>query len=444
MKKIPKDVEPVLEEKQHSRLINLNPQDFGLLLKDLLKWTPISIVLGILSGAASAVFLISLKMVTEYRVSHPNIVYVLPFAGLLIGYVYHKYAGLAAKGNNLVIEEVNSNKGHIPLKMTPLVLIGTVLTHLFGGSAGREGTAIQMGASMADSVWSFLGLSREYRKLMLMAGISGGFSSVFGTPVAGLVFGLEVQSLGKIKYDGLIPCLITAFVGDYVTRIIGATHSHYPQIVTVGLDLVSLLKFSVAGILFGFVSIAFIELIHVIKKVLKTSFPWSPIHPFIGGVTLLIMTYLEGSQEYLGLSLPMIQDSLRTGVFGYAFIIKLLFTAVTLGSGYLGGEVTPLFVIGSTCGYFLGIVFGVDPYLMASVGFVAVFAGCSNTPLACSIMAIELFGGGIASYVIPTCYMAYLASGHRGIYSTQRVEVAKNMTVEIESDISLAENQERK
>lgn len=432
------------KELSKKRLLNLYPEDLANTLKDYTKWLGISLILGTLSGAASAVFLISLGWATDYRVSHPRIVYVLPLVGLAIGYIYHRYAGDAAKGNNLVIEEVNSNKGRIPLRMAPLVLLGTVGTHLFGGSAGREGTAIQMGASMADSVWERLRLSREDRKIMIMAGISGGFSSVFGTPVAGMVFGMEVQSLGRIKYDGLIPCLLTAFIGDYVTRLIGATHSHYPQVATISIDIVNLLKFSAAGILFGLISILFIELIHVIKKLLKTHVPWSPAHPFIGGAVLLVLTYLSGSQDYLGLSLPMIQDSLRTGVPSYTFLLKLVFTAVTLGSGYLGGEVTPLFVVGSTCGYFLGGVFGVDPYLMASAGFVAVFAGCSNTPLACSIMAIELFGGGIASYAIPACYMAYLASGHRGIYSTQRVEVPKNSCIELEPDECLHEYQERR
>lgn len=426
------------------KLFNLNSEDLANMLRDLAKWLGISLVLGTLSGGASAVFLISLEWATDYRVNNPSIVHALPVIGLGIGYIYHKYAGDAAKGNNLVIEEVNSNNGRIPLRMAPMVLLGTVGTHLFGGSAGREGTAIQMGASMADYVWEKIGLSKEDRKLMIMAGISGGFSSVFGTPVAGLIFGLEVQSLGRIKYDGLIPCLFTAFIGDYVTRLIGATHSHYPQVITTGIDLVSLLKFSASGIIFGLVSIAFIELIHAIRKLLWRYFPWSPVHPFIGGVVLLAMTFLVGSQDFLGLSLPLIQDSLRTSVPSNTFLIKLVFTAVTLGSGYLGGEVTPLFVIGSTCGYFLGNVLGVDPYLMASAGFVSVFAGCSNTPLACSIMAIELFGGGVASYAIPSCYLAYLASGHRGIYSTQRVEVPKNSCTEIEPDECLSDFQKRR
>jgi H+/Cl- antiporter ClcA len=386
-----------------------------------------------------------LQWATNFRLANPTLLFLLPVVGLLLGWIYHRFAGTAARGNNLIIEEVHINKEPIPVKMAPLVLLGTVLTHLFGGSAGREGTAIQMGSSLADWLHRRLGLSREDRRMMLMAGISGGFGSVFGTPVAGFVFGLEVQSLGRIRYEGILPCLIAALVGDLATRAWGVAHTHYPALINIEPDLVLILKVVAAGIAFGLTSLLFIELTHSIKHIAKQLLPWSPLRPLVGGVVIIGLVLLIGSQDYLGLSLPLIQQSLKaTGVVAFAFLFKLVFTAVTLGSGFLGGEVTPLFVIGSTLGYTVGRVLGVDPVFMASIGFVAVFAGASNTPLACALMGMELFGGGSALYLILGTFVAYLASGHRSIYVTQRVDTPKVLGLDILAEESLEALSERR
>jgi H+/Cl- antiporter ClcA len=329
--------------------------------------------------------------------------------------------------------------------MAPFVLFGTVMTHLFGGSAGREGTAIQMGASLADGVRRLLRLSPEDRRLMLMAGISGGFGSVFGTPVAGFVFGMEVQSVGRIRYEGMVPCLVAAIVGDLVTRAWGVTHALYPALVNVEIDPLLLVKVVIAGIAFGLTSILFVELIHTVKHLHNRYLKYPPLRSFVGGAVIVGLMLIVDTQDYLGLSLPLIQQSLDgTGVPTFAFLLKLIFTAITLGSGFLGGEVTPLFVIGSTLGFTLGGLLGVDPTFMASIGFVAVFAGASNTPLACSLMALELFGGGSALYIVVGCVIAYLASGHRGIYVTQIVNSPKAHGVDIPADESLRAIAERR
>jgi H+/Cl- antiporter ClcA/CBS domain-containing protein len=347
-------------------------------------------------------------------------------AGLLIGWLYFQFGGAAAQGNNLVIDEVNRNRSRIPLRMAPLVLLGTVVTHLFGGSAGREGTAIQMGASLADGVRRVLRLNQEDRRLSLMAGISGGFGSVFGVPVAGAVFGMEVQGVGRIYYEGLIPCLVASYVGDLVTRAWGVPHAHYPQFANVPIQPGLLLMVMIAGTAFGLASLVFVELTHAIKRMMALTTKWTPLYPLVGGVTIIAMTWLVGSQDYLGLSLPLIENSFNgQGVLMFAFLLKLIFTAVTLGTGYLGGEVTPLFVIGATLGYSLGGILGVDPTFLAAIGLVAVFAGASNTPLACALMGVELFGGGLTIYLFLGCIVAYLASGHRGIYATQLVHIPK-------------------
>lgn len=403
--------------------------DFAAFLRTLGKYTFLGGAVGVLAGTASAVFLVALDWATATRIASPALVLALPIGGFAVGWIYHRFAGAAAQGNTLVIETLHTDDDavRIPLRMAPLILLGTVITHLFGGSAGREGTAIQMGASLAEGLRRVLRLGPVDRRLLIMAGISGGFGSVFGTPVAGLVFGMEVQHVGRIRYEGLIPCLAASYVGDLVTRAWGVGHAHYPQFAPVSIDAGLLIKVVIAGIVFGLTSTAFIELIHLIKHMLAKYVRYMPLRPLLGGVVIVALSLLLNTQDYLGLSLPLLMQSLDgTGVIFGAFALKLLSTTITLGSGFLGGEVTPLFVIGATLGYTLGHLLSVDPAFMASLGFVAVFAGASNTPLACALMGIELFGGGAPVYLILACVMAYLSSGHRSIYGSQRVDTPKN------------------
>lgn len=419
-------------------LFNFNLSEFAAFLRSAIKWLILGALVGTLAGTASAIFLISLAHATQIRLDNQWLLLLLPLAGFITGWVYWHFGGTAGKGNNLVIDEVNNNQSRIPLRMAPFVLAGTVVTHLFGGSAGREGTAIQMGASLADSLQRLLHLNANDRRLMIMAGIAGGFGSVFGVPAAGFVFGMEVQNVGRIRYEGLLPCLVASLTGDFVTRALGAHHSHYPTMAAVEVDPVIMLKVAIAGVAFGLTSMLFIELIHGIKHILQRVTGWPPLYPLIGGAAIILMTLLTGTTDYLGLSLPLISNSVDgTGVIAFAFLLKLLFTTVTLGSGYYGGEVTPLLVIGSTLGFTMGHLLGVDPSFMACIGLVAVFAGASNTPLASAIMGIELVGGGSALYLFLGCAVAYIASGHRGIYATQQVAFPKSFGFELQQDDTL-------
>lgn len=395
----------------------------------LVKWIVLGSIVGVLSGTASAIFLVWLNWATEVRTANPYLLFLLPLAGFVIGWSYYRVGGSAARGNNLVIEQIHLNKDPIPLRMAPMVLLGTVLTHLFGGSAGREGTAIQMGSSLADGLRRVLKLEGEDRRLLVLAGISGGFGSVFGTPIAGFVFALEAPAMGRIRYEGVIPCLTAALVGDLVTRAWGVTHTQYQALAEIGINPLLLLAVVLAGIGFGWVSLIFIELLELIRHYSRKFISYPPLRPVLGGLMVIGMTLVLGKQDYLGLSLPLIKDTMNgTGVEPLAFLLKVIFTAVTLGTGFVGGEVTPLFVMGATAGYSIGRLLGIDPAFMAALGFVAVFAGASNTPLACTIMAVELFGGGSLLYVGAACFVAYLASGHRGIYGTQRIATPKTAT----------------
>jgi H+/Cl- antiporter ClcA len=399
--------------------------DYRGFFRHLIKWTALGSLVGILCGSASALFLHVLDLVTRLRLERPALIVFLPLAGLGIGWVYHRYGGAAARGSNLIIDELHTNASRIPFRMFSLILIGTWVSHLFGGSAGREGTAIQMGTSLADNLRRLLGLNRADRRLMIMAGVSGGFGSVFGTPVAGVVFGMEFQSAGRMRYDGIVPCLVSACVGDLVTRAWGIRHSHYAPFPDFPIDAGLLIKVVLAGIAFGLAGLLFIEFTHLVKWGFGR-LPVAPyIRPVIGGVLVIGLTVLVGTTDYNGLSIPFITRSLDgTGVPPEVWILKLVFTGLTLGSGFVGGEVTPLFLIGAALGYTLGGPLGVPPTFLAALGFTAVFAGASNTPIACTVLAVEIFGGGGEVYVLVANVIAYLSSGNRSIYTAQRIGVA--------------------
>lgn len=421
------------------------PDDFGMsetfaLLRHIGRWLPLAGLVGILAGAASALFLALLARATQAFNAENRLLLLLPVAGFVIGWVYWKYGGLANGGTGHVIDQGHTPTVRVPARMAPLVLAGTVITHLFGGSAGREGTAVQMGASLADSLRRVLHITDEQdRRWMIQAGISGGFSAVFGTPIAGVVFALEVINVGRVRYDALVPCLISALIGDLTARFLGATHTHYPQTSLTALEGVLVAKVALAGALFGLCAWLFVWLMHAIKGMAARFIAWSPWRPVVGGVLVIGLTLILNTTDYLGLGLPLIERSVSgEGVMMLAFLGKLVFTALTLGTGFVGGEVTPLFAMGATLGYTLGGILGIDPAWLASIGFVAVFAGASNTPLACALMGVELFGGGAALYLVVACVLAYLFSGHRGIYMTQRLDVPKSPT-EVRAGVTLRE-----
>jgi len=402
------------------------------------KWTLLGAWTGILSGAASAAFLWALDLATETRAGHPWLLFLLPVAGAIIGLIYANHGKNVAGGNNLLLEQIHDPKQKIPFRMAPLILVTTVMTHLFGGSAGREGTAVQMGGTLADLATLPLRLSDRDRRILLMAGISAGFGSVFGTPLAGAVFGLEVLSVGRIRYDGLLPCLVASIVGDVVCRGLGIHHHSYLPPATFTLTPLLALLIPVAGLLFAAASACFAELTHWIQGLGKGMKGAPYVRPIIGGLVVIALTLAVGSQDYNGLGIPLIDRSFHAeGVPSYAFLLKILFTAITLGAGFKGGEVTPLFCIGATLGNAFALVTHQDPALFATLGFVAVFAGAANTPLACTIMGIELFGGHLALPLAIACIVAYLFSGHRGIYLSQQVHVPKTDQATIDDGATL-------
>jgi len=421
------------------------------ILKLLLRWTFLVIPVAVASGCMVALFLSLLEWAIEYRFAHTWLLYLLPVAGLLIHFIYQSVGKSSEKGNNLIMEEIHQPAAGVPKMMGPIILITTIITHLFGGSAGREGTAVQIGGSLASMFSSWFKLNRQDTQTLLTAGVAAAFGAVFGTPLTGAIFAMEVLTIGRIQYSALLPCLMAAIIGDLTVSAIGVQHAHYhidvlPDIhhsfsQYFSLDLLLLTKAVIASVAFGLASYLFAELTYGIKNLFLESFKKKWIMPVLGGFIIILLTIVLGKPDYLSLGVQAEYPQAVTissafhkgGADTWSWFWKSVYTAITLGCGFKGGEVTPLFYIGATLGNTLSQLLNAPVSLFAALGFIAVFAGATNTPLACTLMGIELFGGEFALFYAVACFTAYYFSGHSGIYTSQKIAVPKTSDSTTES-----------
>lgn len=380
----------------------------------------IIIIIAVLTGSASALFLWCLDRVTEIRELNLWIVYFLPIIGVLIAYVYHKYGKHSIKGNNLIFEEYHHAIQKIPLRITPLIFSSTVLSHLFGASVGREGTAMQMGTSIADQFSRLSPLKPEDRKGLLVAGISAGFASVFGTPFAALIFALEVLQVGRLQYRYVLHSILAAFIAHYICLTWGITHAVYTIPYVPHWSWWNIFWAFNAGIIFGLAAYVFAKSTNLVSSVSAKLVQSPVLRIFIGGTLIVLCYHFFNMNGYMGLGLHVISDAFSMQMENHVFLVKLLLTAFTIGVGYKGGEVTPLFFVGATLGNVLIWFIPLPSALLAGMGFVAVFAGATNTPIACTIMAVELFGFNSILYTSIACFTAFLFSGYSGIYLSQK------------------------
>jgi len=382
------------------------------------RWVAFAVVIGLASGVLSASFIAALNWATTTRTSHNGLLFLLPLAGLLVGAAYHYGGRGLERGSNLVIEQIHGQSEWIPFRLTPLIFSASVISHVAGASVGREGAAIQLAAGVTDPLSKRLGLPPMERSIMLVTAIAGAFGSVFGVPVAGAIFALEVQRVGRIRYEALVPAFVASFVGDAVVRGIGIDHTHFPTMTSIDFNISAVWKLVVFGCLAGIVAWAFIALTHFIRRTAGRLIPWYPARPLIGGVILVIVIAAFGWRDYSGLSMPLALEAMNGSAAGQ-WGTKFALTSLSIGMGFVGGEFIPLFVIGALAGASFASITGGNIAVFALIGSVAVLAGATNTPLACTVLGLELFGGqGLAWFAI-ACVIAYATSGNGSIYHAQ-------------------------
>ena len=431
------------------------PQHF-IILKQLIRWTLLTIPVALTIGSVVALFLWLLTTAIHFRFAHYWLLYCLPLAGLLIHFVYKWMGKSAEKGNNLIIEEIHQAGGGVPKRMAPIILLTTIITHLFGGSAGREGTAVQIGGSIAAMFGRWFKLTDADMRVLLTAGVAAGFGAVFGTPLTGAVFAIEVITIGRLQYDAILPALMASVIADITVAAWGIHHTAYhidafissnTWLPGLPVDILLLTKVIVAGACFGLASYVFATMVQQVKFVFSKIFKANWLIPVAGGIIIILLTIILGKPDYLSLGVDAEYPGAVTipsafqvgGAHTWSWLWKSIYTSVTLGTGFKGGEVTPFFYIGATLGNTLSALLNSPAGLFVALGFIAVFAGATNTPLACTFMGIELFGGEHALLFGIACFTAYFFSGHTGIYGSQKIAIPKIFGSGLPNDITLNE-----
>lgn len=393
----------------------------------IIKWLLLSLLIGITVGSASAFFLQTLDWVTQFRESHLWIVAFLPIGGFLVGLIYHHFGKEVESGNNLLIDAIHEPQKQIPFIMAPLVYVGTLITHLLGGSAGREGTALQMAGAFSSPLGRLFRLKNDEKSILVIASIAAGLGSVFGTPLAGAIFALEVYFIGRIKHEAIFPAFAASVFADMITRMWHTKHAHFEVDLIPNINFISVLYAIIGGVLFGLCAASFCKMIHWFSAKVKSNIVYAPLRPLYGGIIIALFLWFLGTTKYIGLGVPSIQLSFHQQMPIYDFALKMFFTVFTLSVGFKGGEVTPLFFIGATLGSALSLLIPLPTGLLAGMGFVAVFAGATNTPIASTIMALELFGSECGVFVAIACVVSYLISGNNSIYKNQIIGRSKHV-----------------
>ena len=389
-----------------------------------LKWLVLSVMVGLITGLVGSAFWHCLARVTEIRTQFPQLVLGLPAGGLLMVWLYHISRRDHDKGTNMVLAAVRE-QDRIPVRVTPLIFISTIITHLFGGSAGREGAALQMGGSIGNGLARALHLDRKSVNSMIMCGMSGAFSALFGTPMAAAIFSMEVVSVGLMYYAALVPCVISSLVALGVAKMLGVHGEHFTISELPAFELVSAIKIIILAVLCAAVSAVFCMILHKVSDFAKDTIKNPYIRVVAGSAVIILLTRMLGTADYLGAGMPVIERALEGEVRPEAFLLKMIFTAVTLGVGFRGGEIVPTLYVGATFGCLAGQLLGISSSLCAAAGMASVFCGVTNTPISALLIALELFGMDAFPFMMLGIAVSYMLSGYSGLYHSQKIVYSK-------------------
>ncbi len=398
------------------------------------RWIGFSIYTGIVLGLVCAAFSYCLRRSIAARVASPEMVFLLPLGGVLIAGFYKLLDYSKDGGTNLVLESIQSGK-EIPLRMTPLIFVSTVITQAFGGSAGREGAALQIGGSIGSFFGGLFKLNSEDKKVFIMSGMSAAFSALFGTPIAAAVFSMEVVSVGIMQYSALVPCTIASLMASAVAVRLGAVPESFRITEIVNFSAITAVKTIFLACLCAGVSVIFCIVLKAMHKLMSGFFTNVFARAVIGGTLIIIMTLLLRCWDYTGTGMELIETAIEGNARPLDFVWKILFTAITLASGYKGGEIVPSFCIGATFGCFMGSVMGMSPSLCAAIGMVSIFCGVTNCPISSLLIALELFGIEAVPYFLLSISISYMLSGYYGLYHSQRFAYSKYRAKSIDGQV---------
>ena len=393
--------------------------------RKLLVWLIIGTAIGVIVGAVGSAFGHALAFVNTFRAQYPLVILALPIGGLLIVFLYRFFKDADDKGTNMVIASIYSSTD-IPFKMAPLIFLSTVITHLCGGSAGREGAAIQIGGSMANRLGKIMKLNEDDQHIIIMCGMSAGFSALFGTPMAAAIFAMEVVNIGIMQYAALVPCVTAAMIAHFVADFFKVLPETFVVAEVPEMTAVAFFKMIPFAVLVGGVSIIFCIILHTAEHLYKKYLKNPYIRIFAAGCIVILLAVILRTDFYLGSGMNIIEHIFETGdTETYTFLLKMIFTALTLGAGFKGGEIVPSFCIGAAFGCVAASLMGLPTTLVAACGMVGVFCGVTNCPLTSLLIAFELFGFEGMPYYLITIAVSYRSSGYYGLYHAQKIMYSK-------------------
>lgn len=392
-----------------------------------LKWIIFAIIVGIIVGLCGTAFYFALSLVTVLRTQNSWLIFLLPLGGVGIVAMYRILHNEKDTGTNLVISAIHSDD-ELPLRMAPLIFVSTLITHLFGGSAGREGAALQMGGSIGNALGRLFRFDDKDKHVMIMCGMSAAFSALFGTPMAAAILPMEMVSVGVMYYIALVPCVISSLIAHGIAYSFGVSNEMFIIRSIPKFGIISSIEISVLAILCALVSILFCVLLHKSEDLYKRFFANPYVRAIVGGCIIIVLTLLVGNQDYNGTGINIIAHCINGTVRPEAFLLKMIFTALTLGAGYKGGEIVPSFFTGAAFGCLFGNLLGFSPTLCTAVGMTAVFCGVTNCPITSLLISFELFGYDGMPYFLLATALSYMLSGYFGLYRSQKIVYSKYKT----------------